>query len=286
MPIFTANLSQQWSELWYPSTIQNLIQISGLGDNDEVTGAGMPNLSAIDTMALLGLVTPAVVSAIERFAKQQGVLPPILRSDRVNVDGTYRVQPEYDGPGIPRPETEMTDVAKYLGYQTDFQSVGLVSEAPWQRYPWAESTEASSFEPYVSANADSESLAYLGFIRQMISDWQRMVDSAASAISQNSADATQPAPTHDLSEFLRALRSLCADFDVLNENPPELGKITDALKFALAKSSEFVGKAAALVSEEVGKTAGIIGGNLTEGFLANAGILSIIVVAIVIHLYI
>jgi hypothetical protein len=88
-----------------------------------------------------------------------------------------------------------------------------------------------------------------------------------------------------LTELLSALRALCADFDTLNENPPSTGLIADAVQAALAATAKFVGGALADVSAEVGKEAGIVGANLSGGFLENAGILSFVVVGIVIHLY-
>lgn len=289
MALVAANINTVWRDSWYPSTMLALTQLAGTGDDDESTGASMPNLSAIDTMALLGVVTPTVVSAINRYASQQKLAVPILRSDRIGPDGTYLYQPEYDGAGTAYPaETEMKSVSDYLAYQTDTGATGTTSAMSWKRYPTSGDAMFSdfgsySFEPYAVDN--DESRAFLQLIRQMISDWQRMVDSSASAITTNSADTTQRAPAHDLSEFLAALRALCADLDVLNENPPVMGSISEAIKYALAKSSEFVGKAAAEVASEVGKTAGIIGTNLAGGFLANAGIISVVVVAIVIHLY-
>lgn len=287
MSPLSPTLNSAWSQSWYPSTMAQLVEIAGIGGSDDDNGTQVPNLSAIDTMALLGLVTPAVVSAIVRFNKDANGAPAELsavRSDCVDSDGRLT------GAG-PRP-SPYVDAKTYLTYQTDVQSIGLVSDTPWKRFPTNESTtefvesfEVWSASPLLTPNQSDSNNGLLQFIRQMIADWQRMVTASSFALSTNAADVTAPAPFDTLLEFLSAMRALCADFDVLNENPPELAKITDALKFALAKSSEFVGKAAAEISNEVGKQAGIIGGNLTEGFLSNAGILSFIVVGIVVHLF-
>lgn len=278
--------SSAWSDTWYPTTMQMLTQIAGGGPVDDNTGVQLPNLSAIDTMALLGLVTGAVASAIVGFNQQANGAPKemcAVRSDCVDSEGRKV--------GGPTP-TPYIDAKTYLTYQTDVQSIGLVSETAWKRYPPNESTTdpVESYEVwtaggFLAQGELADKLAILQFVRQLISDWQRMVMSCTSALSANSADVTVAAPVDDLVEFLSALRAVCSDLDVLKENPVELAKLQDALKYALAKTSEFVGKAAAEVSNEVGKDAGIIGANVTEGFLSNAGILSFVVVGILVHLF-
>jgi hypothetical protein len=292
-------LSQQWSGSWYPSTIQALLGIAGPGFEDANTGITMPNLSAIDTMAILGLVTGSVVSAIERFNRDTNGISDkrqsaILSSD-VDGDGVLVDLEVILGQAM-GDATHHIDAKTYLSYPTDLSEAGMASSTPWRRYPPSETQDGlwaglprmdTSFEVYVvnAVYKTDARVVTIGMVRQMIADYQRMVMACSSAIYACSADVTNPAPQDDLTEFLGALRSLCADFDVLNENPTEFASIAEALHAALAKTSEFVGKALADISAEVGKQAGIVGAGVTGGFLENAGLLSIVVVGIVIYLF-
>lgn len=291
-----SDLEQPWSQSWYPTMMANLAKLVGWGPPGS-DGQDMPNLSAIDTVAVLGVVTPSLVSAIVRFNEQANGgtagnvgAPSFLVADdgqvaaasiqgeltsAVGMHGTATVpNTTAANPGA------FIDVNAYLQYQP--LDDGASGGRPWERF----ADFINGYQVwYVSTVLTNGYPAILSLVRQAIADWQRMVNASASCISIAAANTTQPADEESLSEFMSALRALCSDFDVLNENPARVDAIAEAIRAAIAKTSEFVGKVTADIATEVGKQAGIIGGNLTGGFLENAGVLSIIVVGIVVHLF-
>ena len=304
---------QQWAAQWYPSTVTNLIAISGRGPDDPTTGQPMPVLSPVDTLAILGLVTPAVINAISNWTVNGNRLP--IGSDAIasaftevlnDTDGALSGDP---GRFLPsdladgKTANGFVDAKTYLGYLTDAAVTGQVSSTPWKRFSFDK--QAIDAEGNVSvdpldaidqANASVEIFwteATFGeggnglfqFVRQLIADWQRMVDCSALSFTAHAANIAEPMDENESSTFLAALRSVCVDFDVLSENPPELNRITSALKDALDKSAEFAGKAAAEIAHQVGKYTGIIATNVAGGFLSEATMVSLIVVAVVVHLY-
>lgn len=282
------------SQEWYTATTEQLISLVGTGAIDPATGYNVPNISSLDTVALLGVITPVLARAITNFCSQTGHAGSIAaRSDLVDSTGAFLDIPLE---AIVDPDTAfLNDVKVYLQNQPDPTYQGQTSAAPWRRYPVfaalpsAGDDTIQSYEVYSGgvssiSNQSQADNTVLQSLRQAIADWQRMVQASASAIYANSADTTNPAPLDDVSEFMSALRGLCSDLDVLQENPPALS-VVDALRDALAKASEFTGKALADVSDELGKQIGIALSNFSSGFIANAGIVSIIVVGLVIHLY-
>jgi hypothetical protein len=276
-------LEQQWSGVWYPQTLLSLRNISGDGPTS-ASGIVLPNIPAISTLGVLGLVTPAVLSAIDRYVKQVNGYDAgyaAVSSSSVDDNGLLSAVPVTGNPALDALATD-TGSASFINSKTYLQyqpyNDGISSSRAWERFP-------PDFSAAFQVWNRGENLEIFSMIRQMISDWQRMVYASASALAIAAANTNQPTDSDNLDLFFSALGSLCGDFDVLNESPPSSGDINGALRYALAKSSEFVGKAGAEIANEVGKDAGIIGSNLTEGFLQNAGILSFIVLAIVIHLF-
>lgn len=287
------DLAQPWSQSWYPTMMANLAKLVGWG-SPGADGQDMPNLSAIDTVALLGVVTPSLVSAIVRFNQQANgsdaahVGAPVSALDSTGMlvfsgDPNEVTNPSGDPTQATDPNTATTfiDVNTYLQYQP--ANDGTSGNASWERWgpdfisgyaPWYSNTVIANGYP-----------AILMLVRQAIADWQRMVAASSSCLLIASANATSPADMDSLSEFMSALRALCSDFDVLNESPAKLDGIADALRDALGKTSEFIGRTAADIAGEVGKQAGIIGAGFSGGFLENAGVLSIIVVGIIVHLF-
>lgn len=274
--------SDAWIGTWYPQTMQAIASIGGWGSDDGV-GNQMPQMSSLDTIAVLGLITPNVVKAIDDYNTQYNGRPPSLaavQSSAVDSNGLITIVGSDD---------KYVDSKMYIGFSPDSAEYGLVSETAWERFPDPSAPDWQGYQVYSVATVlyptkSDEAAQVLIFVRQMIADYQSCVRASASAISANAADTTAACPVEDLSTFLTAIRKLCLDLDVLHSNPP-INDFLGALRYALGKTSEFIGKAAADVAAEVGKEAGIVGGGLTEGFLANAGVLSIIVVGIVVHLF-
>lgn len=264
----------------------------------DVDGANMPAISSLDTVGLLGALTPSLVSALNRFSQSTGHPGSVaVISSAVDANGVLNVLEKVEeilsSGGI---ETGLTiaDAKTYLQYQPDPTYSGQSTASPWKRYsPWSAvpstgNDTLQSYEPYSTTSEwqsqNDSNAAVMGLLRQAISDFQGCVDASASAIYTNSANATAACPVSDLQEFLSKLRALCSDLDVLEENPPEIS-LKAALDYAVGKSSEFVGKAAAEISSEIGKQVGNVGGNFLSGFLENAGLLSVIVVGLIVHLY-
>lgn len=270
-----------WTGIWYPQTMQVCASIAGWG-NEGTDGQTMPILSSLDTMALLGLLLPAVVKAIEDFSVKYNEAPPAfaaIQSDLVNSEGVIVVVDS---------TAKYIDAKTYIGYSPDSEEYGFVSDTPWKRFPDPSGQDTTmSYEVYSPQNPNlrTSSAQVVIFVRQMISDWQACIRASSAAILSNAADVTKTCPDDDLYTFLSSVRKLCLDLDVLKSNPPPVISIAEALRRALEKTSEFIGKAAAEISKELGKDVGIVGGGLTEGFLANAGILSIIVIGILVHLF-
>lgn len=300
-----ADQTQPWATVWLPATLDAVRQIAGNGANDPVTGNPMPNLSAIDTIALIGIVSPAVVSAINRFNSQYNDVSDakkaVVVSSNVQPNGQLNgaaailagsTGDAFDVITAGATQAIWSDAGSYLQFSPDPAYSGQQSATPWRRYSVWDAMAGmmgdtpNSFEPYaVDADDNKGTGTVLGFLRQLISDYQHMIDASASAIATNAANTTNPAPPDDLGTFIRSLGAVCSDLDVLGENPPAAVDISGALRYALSKSSEFAGKAVAEIANEVGKTAGNVGANLLGGFLENAGLMSILVVGLVGYLY-
>jgi hypothetical protein len=95
---------------------------------------------------------------------------------------------------------------------------------------------------------------------------------------------TDTSNTLAVSTFLAALRSVCADLDVLAENPPmtTADKIKGAALSALHETEQWAGRTAADLSAEVGKLAG----NVASGFFSQAGLLSLTVAGLAVYLFV
>lgn len=292
-------MSDSWSTGWYNSLMQSLRTIAGDGPVDTTTGVTLPNLSAVDTIAMLGVVTPALVSAIGKFVLNVEDAQPsrtAIQSQYVDSEGVLNqdsvtaaeaqnaVRPE-DIANSPDPSEAATEspvvggLSMYVDAKTYLQAQPsdlLGNAVAWERFV----DPINSYTVWQTGR----NAPYFQMLRQAIADYQIMVNAVTAALQQNASNTTAPAGADNLSELFRGLRALDSDMDSLNE-PPALGSISEALRYALAQTSEWVGKAAAEVANEVGKNAGIIGANLTGGFLENAGFLSFVVVGLVFHLY-
>ena len=301
-----ATLTQDWATVWYPNLIQKLIGISGVGVTDDDTGEQLPNLSATDLMAILGLVTPVLIASIERFAGQVNGKPKeaACRSELLQANGVLSTAqiPSSDtgvadalglgAVGATRVFEDGTfiDAATYLSYSPLPFSQGLTSDTPWVRYPPGNPGDViTSLRPYSVFEWDTwynnDQGKVLAVLREAIVDWQRMVMASASSLSTNSANVANPAPADQLTEFLAALRGLCTDFDTLNQTPPDIVSLDTYVHDAVAKASDFAGRAAADIANEVGKLAGIVASNAAGGLLSNIGVIGIILVAVVIKIY-
>jgi len=276
-----------WSGVWYPKTMQRVQSIAGPGDEDS-NGQAMPALSAVDTVALLGVVTPGLILAIENFSVKQNGKPAEIAIVESRALDDRGVMTNFFS------DLKYTDVKRYLSLGTDTEFLGTTSDAPWRRMDVLNQTlvtagdeAAVSWQPYcinpvVDNLALEQRLETLGRVRTAIAHWQAMVNASASAMTTNAADVTMKAPSDALEEFLSNLRMLCADLDGLSVNTPS-ADYGDAVTKAIGEVSEFVGKAAAEIAEKAGDIAGKVAGNVLGGFLENAGLMAVLVVGIAIY---
>lgn len=281
-----------WRSRLYPQLMSQLLVVAPNGVTDTVTSQVLPGISALDTVAIIGRITPGVLNALGDFAAQMGR----DRKEVARSTSEILAVGQYDDYGVADPATigdpkapDVIDGPTYLQYVAP-SSLGIDGH-PWQRYSAAALFIGNpipgtgvSYEPFTSYMVvDTGSDAVLGFVRQLIADYQRMLDCSVTALQASAANTAAPMPdAEQVTEFFSAIAAVCVDLDVLKANPLEWGDIAGALRYSLGKTSEFVGKTAAEIAGEVGKDVGLVSTNLLGGFLEHAGILSIVVVAIAI----
>lgn len=261
-----------FADTWYPQTITAMRSLRGdssLGTDRVV----MPLLRASDGIAMLGQVSPNVVNAIISFERDQASAygGKVGRSDLLD-DGVM--------------ERTMVNLATMAGTALPaaeyVAGYGIALNAPYRR--WPPKGGDYTWEPFIVDSAiggNQEGL--LTFVRQMMGDWQRAVDSAAAMISAV-PNVSNNADPQLVSTFLWHLRALCRDLDVLRENPPQTTaqRIKDAAINAVRDTEEFAGQAAAQIAGAVGEGAGLV----ARGFFAEAGVTSLIVAGIAVWLFV
>jgi hypothetical protein len=273
-----------WLDTWLPNTQAALTQILGSGGTS-ADGTTMPAIRSIDTITILGQITPGLIDALKRYttgingadASQAAVLSSLTTTDGTpNFNGSIvgAVAAATLGGG----SKPYVDAATYLSYAPK------PNEHPRVRCKTMEYLDGDTYALWVK-DTDSQDLAYYGFVSQAIADYQSAVDAAASAITENAVDITQPAPDDSNSAFWSALVQLCSDLDTLNEVPPatlSADLMAKALGYSLHQTEQWVGKTVAQAAGEIGELAA----NVTEGFFSTAGLMSIVVVGLVIFMYV
>ncbi len=271
-----------WSDTWYPAALQALGSLRPNGPTSTSTGQALPGLSAIDTIGVIGQVTPGVVSSINTFSARVngGSALPIIASANLDSEGILD-------------SSTITDVLADNGgfsYRTAVQYLAM-----WPGYDAVHRAEVDpsgdmvvdqglasvspTFEPYGATEP-----AILAFLRQAIIDWQRLVNASATALSVHAADTTTTMDAQECTEFFDALGALCSDFDALQENPPVdmASALKGALAASLAATANFVGQSTAAIANTVGKTAG----GVASGLISGIGITGIAVVGIALYLFV
>jgi hypothetical protein len=265
----------KWSDDWYPQARQVLVGLRGAGARDG-SGQDLPALSGMDTIGVIGQLTPAVVRALTRFNEQannQSDATTAVPVSLLNSDGGFTG-------GLTDYAVMASDgltAAKYLSAYPN-------PTVPHLRHPdpggWAFSPYSIWWDDGITAKSES---ALYTFMRELIRDWQNACDMSAYAILEN-PDPNSPMGSDMQIAFWSSISSLCSSLDVIAENPPleMTERIKGALAESLRESSEFIGKAAAEVSQKVGETAA----NIATGFFENAGLLSVAVAGIAIYLFV
>lgn len=262
-----------WSDKWIVDARAALIALRGAGPlgND---GQALPALSALDSISVVGQVTPAMVTMLGRWANSQG-----FSQKGQAVSSQYLSDGALDATNLTAtlsdPAAFLTATAYYAGYPSPSTPyIRATTEGGWAFGP------AATFEPFRGSDEDG----LLSFVRQCIIDWQRLCDASASAIVTGGADITDMMSQDDLQALWSALGAVCSSLDVLAENPPAIlgDRLAGALRESLNATEKFVGQTVAQVSQEIGAAAG----NLAEGFLANVGLAGVAVAGIALYLFV
>lgn len=273
-----------WSDTWYPQAIAALITLRGPGPKS-LAGNDLPNLTAMDTIGVISQVAGPLARSFSRACGSiQG--KEVVTVGIPDEDGYVslldaQIASSPGGVGL-----SMISGATFLSSAQYLAGPGTALAESWKRYapqqasalagdPYQERS-GPMFEPY-QVNGET---ALLQMVRQSVTEWQRLCDASAMAISVSAADVSQAMGQDEAREFFSALAALCGSLDVIGENPPVVGSIGGALRAAVDATQEFVGKSVAQLSEEVGRLAG----NLASGFLQNIGLLGLAVAGIAIFI--
>lgn len=266
-----------WSDEWMPNARAALIELRGgisasgsdttwRGDGQQAPSDALPRLSAVDMVAVIGVMTPGVVRALNSWA---GTNPVAIPVSGIDSDGAATVAGLVGALGG-------MDAKTYLAGFCDAQRL-----RPEQRSatPGDLGDGDRTFGVWLTRSGET---ALYSFVRQLVADYTRVCDAAALAIQAAPAGGAQlPSDAVNLDNFWSAVGALASDLDVLHENPPVSVSIKDAALDALHRTETFIGSSAADVSQEVGEAAG----NLAAGFFDNAGIISVAVAAIALFLF-
>jgi hypothetical protein len=265
-----------WND-WLAQARQALMALRPNGPTGD-DGAQLPALTAQDTIGTIGAIAPGVTNCLQTFAAQNSsqdyssTMTVALRSDLLTGDGSIDIPSLASGISA---DTGLT-APKYLAAWPNPGAPHIRSLA---QGAWAFGG-SSTYELFVT----SGETALLAFARQLVADWQRVLDASASAINVHAADITQTMETAEAQEFWAALGAVASDLDTLNENPPAATAdvLVGALRASLNATADFAGKAVAEISNRVGDAAE----KVASGFFSGIGISGAIVGAVVIYLFV
>lgn len=241
-----------------------------------------PKLRAADMLALLGILSRSLPSAIERVCDGGCV-----RSDFAGPDGLYQAPSNLYALGSMQPLSS----ADYL-----FNAIPPGTTA-WKRTP-SKLTDAQiaaaqfvgiasnkiTYEPVrYGSLIRNDQLELVSFVRQAIDDYQRASNQITNAIVTYFG---LTASSDVCKAFMSAVRELASDLDVLGENPPTTlaqdvkGGLKEALtasENATVKIAAAGGAAAGWAANQVGK----IAGGAVAGFFDSANLMTLAVVGVV-----
>ncbi len=278
-----------WRDEWYPRCVAALIQLRGEGSLGS-DGVRMPALTGLELIAAVGQVIKPLAAAIRRFQEQQGVVDPtvVTNTQLINEDNERMYNAQLEGGAWLSGLRKDAPIADYLaGYAPN-------KSARWERMLYGEGVFKAGEGSSIVLGGDTFTFtvntsvffeAYLfSFLRTAIGDYDRAIEAAASACRSG---PTTIAPVADAQAFWSAMRALCVDLDVLDENPPvpPLEQVRGALGAALDKSAAFAGEAAAVIADKAGDIAGRTTANFLEGFLASGSLMSFAVAGIAVYLF-
>lgn len=264
----------------YPKLVAELVRRNGKYE------AGVPRLRVADMLAVLGLYSRAMLSAIPRIATSG-----IVRSDFVTEDGIWTAPAGTARSPWLLATADTISPAQYLT-----ESIGIEGAA-WRRTPSKLTDEqinkaklagiAASKITYEPAREGAlvrnDQAELVHFLRQTIADYDRALGAATLAVLLY---PSSPASIELCKSFLSAIRAAGADLDVLAENPPTtwgadvrgaLGAALDASEKAVVTIAEAGGSAAAWIGNAAGKVAGAA----TAGFFSTANLATLAVAGVV-----
>lgn len=242
----------------------------------------IPALTASDMLTCAVLLTPGMVQAIVRTSTGYLGLP-CMSEEFVWSTGEVNIGKLTSLSGIGSINTDGSNLgcgaAQYLaGWAVDGNGARRMLTDP----------RVKRSTVFVTCTTeDATHLVLLGFLRQVMHDWERMIVAMRAGILAYGIgpDIGKDACT----EFLASLFSLASSLDVLRENPPptlasevkkafrEAAKATGA---ALEEAASAGGEAAAAVAN----TAGKIVGEAAGGFASGVGLAGLAVSGVVVFI--
>ncbi len=272
-----------WRDDWYASQLraQREIRGDGIRGTGSTGGATLPAMFAIDTIAVLGQMSGAIVQAIESYQETQGAPPSAMWIGTQGLDHRTGI---FDGGSMGAIIGSRTiSIPDYVAGYAPSKTQGHLRSptSPLGLRP----DGATDLHTVWVPDGPSVEDGILSFIRGMLTNWQRVVDISAAIIRANALNLMTTIEPNSADVFWGCVARLAIDLDVLGENPPEstYDKVRKAARDALDKSADAAGRGAAILAENVGRTAGNVG----KGFFEEAGVTSLIVagvaVAIMLH---
>lgn len=271
----------------YAAIVGELIKLRGDAGIDS-TGNRVPLMTGDDTVGVLGLYTRGLIAAISRrgiivasaFATADGKITSGLSADASasDVASAYLIA-----------KSHTRTPAQYLAARA--------SSPSWRRLCPADSAEIAAaraagygyvvtFEPVRDLQGiRDDQLEQIYFLRESIDEYERALYASSSAFALYGAGKISKDAA---ATFLLAIRQLGRSLDVMSENPPTtfVQDLRGALKAsagATAVALEEGAKTAGEWAANVADTAGRVAGGFTGGFLANAGLLTLVIAGVVVY---
>lgn len=251
----------------YPALVAELLRLRGsLGTDSK--GNAVPSLTGDDTVGVLALYASGLVNAIASRAKvvlaeyvdASGIVPPL------------RVPFVMHSPQSPR---------AFLA-------------APATSIAWKRTIAGAAWTPAREGSDLRDPQAeQVYFLRESITTYEAALRATVQGFELYGSwvDRTKVSvklSRDQVSAFLASVRSLGTSLDVMGENAPTtlMQDLRGALKASAGATGEALKEGADLagrVAAGVSNTLGEMTGNFLEGFLKNAGLLTLVIAGIVVY---
>lgn len=257
------------------------------GDSGTNGGRELPYMNAVDVMALLTQISPAIVRQVQ-IVNDHG--DRVFNTRYANAEGrdiTGEVAADDFNAGLGALAGSATPPVDHsLDSITAAQYVaGAVdgSDPAWIRF---NVSPGAKYTPVANATIEHDATVQLSALRNTMVDWQRAIDQATYMITFSFTGSTS---IDDVKTLRSILQSLAAGLDALGEAPPPTQSeiIAGALASAASKSEDAVraiAKGAGSVAAEVGDLAGSAAGAFAKGFFSQATLLTLAVAGVAVFL--